>query len=270
MKIIPVLNYIYLLTIVSILSSCEEVIDLNLETSDPALVMDGEIRLNSTAKLTINYTTDYYGTEEVIYENDAVVILSNSKGASEELVLQGDGVYTGNQIHGEKGVEYTLSVTIDEREYTASSTMLTPSSLVALTPIESSRSIGSDTYYGLEVAFTNNVNEENYYLVKYLYEDDDGDQEDYSTLSWEYFSTNEVLTYSGYYTFEESTVVNVKIYSIDEGTYVYYSALEDIDGQGFDGASTPYNPESNFGEDVLGYFRAWSMDQQEVTMPEEQ
>ncbi len=261
-----VLKYIYIVTLVSILCSCEEVIDLDLETSDPALVMDGEIMLNKTAELTISYTTDYYGTEEASYENDAIVILSTSKGASEELVFQGDGFYIGTQIYGQKGVEYTLSVTIDGIEYTASSSLLTPTSLVALTPVESSRSIGSDTYYELEVAFTNNVNEENYYLVKYLYEDDEGDQEDYSTLSWEYFSTNEVLAYSGYYTFDEGTVVTVKIYSIDEGTYEYYSALDDIDGEGFGGVSTPYNPESNFGEDVLGYFRAWSMDQQQVTM----
>jgi len=55
-------------------------------------------------------------------------------------------------------------------------------------------------------------------------------------------------------------------YSIDEGTYDYYSALNDINGNGM-GGSTPYNPPSNFGDNIMGYFRAWSLDTEEIRMP---
>lgn len=264
-KKVNLLKYMLCVIMVGVFSSCEEVIDLDLDSSDSALVIDAEILLNSTANVEISYTTDYYGTEEAEYEEEATVVLTTSKGISEELTYEGDGFYGGSKIIGKRGTEYTLSVTIGDVEYTASSTILTPTSIVSLTPEVSSYVVGSDDYYELSVGFTNNIDEENYYLLKFIYEDEDGSQEQYYTLSWEYFANDSVLEYAGYNVFEEGTVVNVELYSIDEETYEYYSDLDDIDGGSMSG-STPYNPESNFGDDVLGYFRAWSVDEGEVTM----
>ncbi|MCT4645404.1 MAG: hypothetical protein N4A74_10500, partial [Carboxylicivirga sp.] len=55
-----------------------------------------------------------------------------------------------------------------------------------------------------------------------------------------------------------------------EGTYEYYSQLDEIIDQQGGGSSTPFNPESNMGKDVLGYFRAWSYDERSIQVEEEE
>ncbi len=49
----------------------------------------------------------------------------------------------------------------------------------------------------------------------------------------------------------------IKVFSIDEKTYKYYRQLNEIDGVRMNSA-TPYNPTSNFGKEVMGYFKALS------------
>ncbi|MCP4763511.1 MAG: hypothetical protein GY870_17185, partial [archaeon] len=61
---------------------------------------------------------------------------------------------------------------------------------------------------------------------------------------------------SGMTSFVKGTY-RIEVISIDEKTFTYYNQLNDIRGGGM-GGSTPYNPHSNFGEEVMGYFTAWS------------
>lgn len=269
-KLQAIIKYISLSAIIFLSVSCEEVIDVDLNSSDPVLVFDGQILLNQSAEITISYTTDYYELEDPEYVTDATVVLTTSEGESETLTHTEFGKYIGNTIVGNEGVEYTLSVTIDGETYTATSQILTPTQFVSVTPVESNRGMGSETYYELDMIFSNQVDEENYYLIKYFYTDDDGDQEETSTLSWEFFSNTETIEFSGFRIFEEGTDIALEIYSVDEGTYDYYASLSDINGDGGGGDATPYNPDSNFEGDVLGYFRAWSMDSHQITIPEEE
>lgn len=243
--------------------SCEEVIDLDLNTSDPVLVIDSEIMLNESADVTICYSTDYYGENEYDYENNATVVLTTSNNESEELSLTEYGNYVGSGIIGEEGVEYTLTIAIDGTEYSASSTLLTPSSIVSL-GLEKYSTFGSETYYQIVTYFSNNPDEDNYLLVKYTYKVDGVEETDYVTLKGEYFSADEILDYSSYYVYEVGTELEIELYSIDEGTYEYYDDLIEI--YGMSSSSIAYNPDSNFGDDVLGYFRAWSKDSSNITV----
>lgn len=60
--------------------------------------------------------------------------------------------------------------------------------------------------------------------------------------------------------------VIIELYSIDDDTYIYYSELNDGSGSMMGGSSTPYNPKSNFGSDVMGYFAAWTKVEYEATV----
>jgi len=50
----------------------------------------------------------------------------------------------------------------------------------------------------------------------------------------------------------------MEVYSIDKDTYRYYAQINEAIGGGMAMSSTPYNPASNLGEDILGYFMARS------------
>ncbi|RLD80667.1 MAG: hypothetical protein DRJ10_07115, partial [Bacteroidetes bacterium] len=83
-----------------ILSSCEKVIDIDLNSSNPLLVAEGQITMDSTVCITLSYTSDYFNNEEAIFEENASVVLTNGNNDSETLDYFGNGLYKGNILLG--------------------------------------------------------------------------------------------------------------------------------------------------------------------------
>lgn len=253
------------------LQSCEEVIDIDLNDADPALSVDGTINIGEGAHVQLSYTSDYFGNNEPKHEENAIVTLSSANALSETLTHQGNGLYTGNLIRGQAGIEYELKIAIDDEQYTGTSFLKKPTEIVKLgyKPFDGFGGSDGEQEYNLEITLKNYPEEECFFLIKY-YLNDEEQEDSYSTISHEYFPKEEIIEFSPFsFSFTKDDVVTVRAYSIDEGTYEYYSQLEDIiDRHG--GSSTPYNPESNMGKDVVGYFRAWSYDEQKVEIIEEE
>ncbi len=253
------------------LQSCEEVIDIDLNDADPKLSIDGQITLNETATVQLSYTTSYFSEEEPQYEESATVSISDSEGNSETLIHKGKGLYEGSLMRGQVGMEYELSVTVEEKTYKGSSQILTPTEILSLgyEKFDGFGGSGDEEEYNLIITLKNNPNEENYFLIKY-YLNDEEKEDTYSVWSHEYFANEETIEFTPLrFSFTKEDVVTLVAYSIDEGTYDYYSQLEEIIDQEGGGSSTPFNPESNMGENILGYFRAWSFDKQTVQIEEE-
>ncbi|TRX71745.1 DUF4249 domain-containing protein [Carboxylicivirga sp. M1479] len=252
--------------------SCEEVIDIDLNDSDPKLSIDGKIEMGQTAQIQLSYTTDYFSEEAPNYETDAIVNIKELNGRVETLIHQGKGLYTGNIVIGREGFEYELEINVDDKTYLGKSSMLTPTEILNIEYLEFDGFGGSEeeTEYQLQIVLKNNPLEENYYLLKYYI--NGSDKEDtYSVYSHEFFPNEETIEFSPMrFIFTKDDVVTVKAYSIDEGTYDYYSQLDEIIDPHGGGSSTPFNPASNMGQDVLGYFRAWSFDQKTVQIEEEE
>jgi len=247
------------------LSACEEVIDIDLNSSDPVLVADGVIEIGETATIRLSYTSDYFDENTPVSETEAEVVLTTSSGAEEPLVHTGEGYYSGNTIIGTVGDEYSLSLKVNGATFEGSTRLLTPSTILKITALEADMPGKSDDQYELEITFTNNVEEDNYYLIKYFV-NGSVQEEDFSVLSHEYFANTEIVTYNPMrQLFDEGDEVEVRLFSIDEGTYTYYSQLKDISAEG-PGGTTPFNPQSNLGDNIMGYFRAWSMDSQTITI----
>ena len=254
------------------LQSCEEVIDIDLNDADPRLAIDGTISPGGFAQVQLSYTSSYFSDEAPDYETNATIQLIDSKGEMETLTHQMNGLYTGRFIIGEVGVEYELKITIGDKTYTGSTKMMTPTEIIELNYVEFDGFGGSggETEYNLEITLKNNPSEENYYLIKY-YLNSEEKEETYSVWSHEFFPNDETIEFKPLrFSFTKDDVVTVRAYSIDEGTYDYYSQLDEIIDQEGGGSSTPFNPESNMGKDVLGYFRAWSYDQKSIKVEEEE
>ncbi len=264
------MKYLYITSAIIFLISfyaCENVIDIDLNSSNPALVADAFIEPNKAASLSLNYTADYFGTDEPKYEGNAEVVITSSNGNSEALQHRGNGIYTGNLLKGQVGQNYELSIKLGDEEYLGSTELLTPTSILELDFVEASGpgSTRGDDAYNLIILFTNNVDEENYYLLKYFMNDEIVEHQ-FTALPAEFIGNTEVVQYDPLFpVYEKGDKVRVEIFSIDEGTYTYYSQLQEIT-RGRGGSSTPYNPQSNMGNDILGYFRAWSMDSKTITI----
>lgn len=256
------LRKIYFLLLVPALtfSACEEVIQIDLNSSIPKVVAEGLIEKDSVSWLKLSYTTNYFTTKNPTYITDARVTITDKFGNKEELNNQGDGLYKGTLLTGEAGNTYTINVTGAKYEFQAVSELNAPviiNSLKFEKP-NNPRPWETANNYSLTVNFSDDATSENYYLIKFSVNDTLSSKR-YTCIKNEDYTKTGSIDYSPMFLkIVENDTVKVSVYSIDKGSYTYFNQLNDIGSSAMMG--TPYNAKSNFGSDVLGYFNAWSYD----------
>jgi hypothetical protein len=253
---------LFLWLIPFVLTSCEEVIEIDLNSSDPAIAAEGYMEEDSACTLRLSYTSDYFDNEPSILIEDAVVIISSQGGTEEELDYTGNGIYSGQSIQGLINTDYTLHVVVDERSFTGSSKLMAPANILAINYEEVAfgpPGQGDETPFALTVSFQNYKDQSDNYMLKFT-KNGEPYGSLYNMVTDKYSLTADSLHYlSMRLPFYMGDVVEIAVYSIDEEAYSYYRQMNDINGGGMPlASSTPYNPTSNMGEDILGYFTARS------------
>lgn len=252
-----------------LLFSCEEVIDIELNTANAVIVAEGAIENKSPAWIQLNYTSDYFTTEASKKITDAQVILSDDAGNSETLLHTGNGLYKGSEMVGTQQQNYTLTVQISDKTYTATS-YIHPISEVTAVQIEENnmQRPGHEASYKATITFNDQVGVNNHYLLKFTV-NDELITESYTLVDDSFYPDNGSIEFSPMrLNLELNDKVSVQLYAIDKTTYVYYTQLNDQSGNPM-GSSTPFNALSNFGDQVMGYFAAWSRTTYPFTVKEE-
>ena len=240
--------------------SCEEVIEVDLNSSKPVIVAEGLIEQDSTGWVKLSYSTDYFNMQESDYIENATVILEDDIGNFEILRHQGKGFYKGLILKGQAHRQYLMHITGQNFNISASSFLYPASTIYSLKFEESYFQYPGEMgkVYTAILTFRDNPLTEDYYMIKF-WENDTLRDESYHLIKDSYYSRMDVIEYSSMRNrFEPGKKVIAKVYSIDKYTYSYYSQLNDLLESGMGGSSTPYNPKSNFGPPVMGYFSAYS------------
>ena len=105
------------------LMSCEKEIELDLNSADPKIVIEGQIPQNQTAKIIITKTVNISDTNVFPAVRAASVSITDNLGNIEQLVETSAGVYQTQKMIGVEGRTYTLSVNAEGKNYTAKTTM---------------------------------------------------------------------------------------------------------------------------------------------------
>ena len=109
------------LLLISILISCEEIIEIDLEGTDPRIVIEGNITDRpGPYRIKLTKTTDYFDPSEYPVVPGATVIVSDDLGTRDTLVEVIDGLYETTTILGDYGRTYNLEVEAEGNMYTAS------------------------------------------------------------------------------------------------------------------------------------------------------
>lgn len=251
--------YIILLSLLGI--SCEEVIEINLNSSAPVIVAEGVLHADSVVFLNLSYSTDYFTVESAEKISNAVVCIADGEGNVDTLESLGEGRYELATFHSIIGRTYTMSFSIDGKEYEANSTLMAPTRIISVDfeamQMGMREQIQDEAYYAPRIWIRDNPDEDNYYsFVFYV----DGKKQEGFYLTTDRGAKDGVLEYAPLrMAIEGGNEVYLEVYSIDEATYTYYSQLDDLSGDMMN-SSTPYNPQSNFGAELMGFFSAFSMD----------
>lgn len=124
--------YIYLLLLAAVVlpqftTSCTHEIDFDYPTADPLVVVEGRVT-NAEVYVRVSSTRPMSDSVKTHVIDHAAVLLSCDDGTSEQLVYNSDEqcYRSPSGMTGTPGHTYTLSVTVGDRRYEASSYMLPP------------------------------------------------------------------------------------------------------------------------------------------------
>jgi len=252
-------RYFWLILPILTFSACEEVIEIDLNSSTPKIVAEGLIEKDSVGWLKLSYTTNYFATENPTYINDATVVLTDKFGNSETFSNEGNGLYKGTVLKGVENNKYTIHVNGLSTDLNAVSELNPPVTIqsLAFSKQEIQRPGQSFSNYALTINFSDDQTTKNFYLLRFSV-NNTIITNSYTCITDENYAKNGNLEYTPWnLRLLANDNIIVSVYSIDEGVYTYLNQINDI-SSGMGSWSTPYNAKSNFGSNALGYFKAWS------------
>jgi hypothetical protein len=234
-----------------LLSACQKVIDVDLNSSSPLIVIEGKITNYDTCSVKISKTVNFSDSNVFPEITNAIVTLSDDSGNSAILAQTKPGYYQTNQLQGISGRTYFLNVKIDNNTYSANSTMPVLVNFDSLDAIPTGGfgdgdrlvvpkykdPLGKGNNYRF-LLFKNRLRLDTYFL----YDDNNADGK---------VNNRPLISFGNSINFTDSVYVIMD--GIDAAVYKYFYSL---DQSASGNSSAPANPVTNFTGDALGYFSA--------------
>lgn len=254
------LNTILLIAV--FLTSCQKVIELDLNTMNPQLVIQGDI-YDETGPYVVNISRTVNFDQPNVYPpvTNATVSIADNDGHSEVLTQTTPGNYVTSTLKGIIGRTYTLTVNVDGKTYTSTSTI---PKAVEIDSIFIKRSFFGDNLITLNL--NNPPDKENYYHIIHFVNgkqntgfnvfSDISDQPESISYSFMTANTTPPLV--------AGDSINVWLECIDQSVFEYFRTANRNGGR----SASPANPVSNITNGALGYFNASTIRKKIFIYPE--
>jgi len=243
-----------------IFTSCEDVIELDLDSTTPQLVIEGTIDVEQQqASVLISRSSDFYDEGAPIQVSDASVVLQQENGTSYLLEEGPSGTYLADNIQANPGDQFSLSVELDGQTYQAQAVVPVSVALDSIEVLEDMSlpfSQGAEDSIFISANWFDPVSTSNYYRIR-TYVNGVLDPDLYIVISDEINGNGKDQTIPIRQGYEEGEEVRVELLSVDEAYYDYFFQISSINQSGAN-STTPFNPTGNFDQDVLGYFGIYS------------
>lgn len=248
-------TYIALFLALGSLMSCTEVITLELNDSEPTVVieavLDGEA---STLTVQITASGSFTNPGEYPTVSNAIVSLAEAGRELVEVPETAPGVYFLEGIVTEAGTAYELSVEIGENTFFAIATM--PEAIV-LDSISFMASASPQFGEGLSPTFYyQTISGESPWLRINVERIDSSSRSSFLPLENVMRPTNSTLFQASFHAGE---MLKLEIQAITEDMYRYLEAIAELKGESVGpgaASAAPANPENQWSGDALGYFSA--------------
>ena len=253
---------------VMILTACEEVINLPLQSTNPVIVIEGKImNLPGPYSVRITKTTDFYDPMPVPPVHNATVYVEDDKGHTWYFLEKKPGYYLNNELKGKPGTTYSLKVYVENGFYTASSYLPPPVPIDSVTAQYFAGTRFASTGYYIILYFTDPPGKGNYYRIK-LYKDDQEGTAIY-VLDDQLIDGNQVNIFLFGSAYQPGDTAVAELQSIDEKVYMYMLTLSNVNASSPSGSDiTPANPVTNLSGGALGYFGAVSITRDTLIIPD--
>lgn len=266
-----IINILSIFLLAAAITSCQKVIDVDLNSADPKVVIEGVIYRDFIGPFSVklSHTGSYFDVNKFNGIPGATVIISDNVGTIDTLKENITGIYYTQKISATSGRTYTLQVNVNNEKYYASSTMPEKVEIDSVNYYKpEGLNFGPDRRAGgkvVRVYFNDPVGKGNYYRLKLhvndtvinfngnylLYQDNylDGNLVEAQLFGKEVFPGDNVL---------------VELLSIDKSTYDYFNGLNLLAPRGGGSSAAPANPPTNVSEGAVGYFSAQAISRKSI------
>ena len=267
--------YLALLTVTLFTMSCEDKVDIPLETAQPKLVIDAVIKwqkgtIGNEQKIKLTTTTSYY-TNIIPVVSGATVYITNSANTVFNFTeTPNTGEYLCTNFVPVINETYTLTVISNGQIYKASDKLVSTPNIdyvnQVLVPGFGEDQIQVKFYY------QDNGLEDNFYLIGV--KNSAKVAPEFGVASDEFFQGNQMFGFYGYKDLEAGNILNLSLQGITERYSNYMSKLLSIaDTNGSNPFSTPPATlrgniinQSNLDNYPLGYFSLGEIDTKTYTV----
>ncbi|MDM1295912.1 DUF4249 domain-containing protein [Sphingobacterium sp. N143] len=233
----------------SLLTACEEKIDLDLNAAASRVVIDAQLSdASAVQRIRISKSVAFDAAVGSSPITGASVIVKDNQNHSFTFQYEKDGNYIHRNFKPVVGRTYSLNVTVQKQQYSASSVMPAYVAVDSTRVLE--RNIAGKTYFFAALSFKDPIKTANYYLYTlslngkpFRFASAQSDQFNNGLRVIHYVSDLETELSPG-------DDIIVRRYCVDEKTYNYWSEYQNTNLSN----AVPGNPTSNISNNALGYF----------------
>jgi len=255
--------HILLVFLAGFIVSCQKVINIDLNSASPAIVIVGNVSDQpGPYTVTLNQTVNFSDPNSFPAVSGAFITIADNAGNKDTLRETMPGIYHTKTLMGIAGRTYNLTVIANGQTYTSSSTM--PQAVTFDTLVVAQIDGFRDTNLYPQAHFQDPASVSNYYRFVETRND---------TAVTRIFVIDDQYSNGRYidYTMRSDTAlaigdsVKVEMQCIDQGTYQYFSTFREASGG--QTSVTPANPISNITNNALGYFSAHTSRYKAIKVP---
>ena len=241
-------TYIYILSLFLItLSSCQDVVDVDLETAQERLVIEAMIKwekgtLGNEQVIKLSKTSSFYNNQIVRAIGATVVVTNKTTLQNYNFIEIEDGIYTTNTFEPVLNTVYQLEITYNNEVYKAEETLFESPDIIGIT--QSTEEGFSTEDPEVVLTFNDFENQHDFYRVQFRqYRSIDNGTITIDTITAAFdsrFVENNTIT--DFYESEDlkiDDVITINVYKISQQFYNFISVLEEQGDAGFGNFSSP-------------------------------
>jgi hypothetical protein len=225
------ISIIVVLLSFTILTSCEDVINVDLPSSQPRLVVDASIQwqkgtTGNEQKIKLTTTADYFSSTIPVVSNATVFITNENNTIFTFTEIPNSGEYVCDNFIPEINKTYVLTIVYNGETYTATETL---KSVPQINSIEQRDDLGfSGDEIGVKIKFQDNANEENQYLFQFNTSAFSIPQ--FDVLDDRFSQGNEMFALYSDQQLEVGDTIDFKLFGISRTYYNYMNILLGVAG----------------------------------------
>ncbi|MEJ5053955.1 DUF4249 domain-containing protein [Sphingobacterium sp. MYb382] len=248
--------YFFMLISGFIFTSCEEVIDVNLNDSEARTVIEGQLSdLTSVQQIRVSETVSFSTDRNSKPIDKAVVLVRDDKGGFFTFQYTNNGIYEHRNFKPVAKRTYSLEVRVGEQVFKSTAVMPPYVTVDSIGILE--QNVFKDTYYFMTFKFHDPKDVSNYY--KYDMSINGKPFAFASTFNDKFndglFVTHQVGDFDN--DLVQGDSITVRRYCIDKPVYNYWNEYQRTNPSN----AAPGNPTSNISNNALGYFSVASAKQ---------